>query len=209
LEELLNGRLKAVRELLNLTQRDISRQIDVGLRSWQDYESGKNVPGSAVLQNLCRLGVNGHWLLAGVGQPLIKSSDEKNCLPIKLVEQDDRTGKIKDKNGALIYVPHWPGVTQESIAYEIKDDSMINVGIGNGTIVIVNLEDNIQSGSIALVDLWGAYTVKYYFKSKTGEVMLRPANKAHVETRFNIQESEDINAIGRVVATIKYERNNY
>lgn len=203
MEETLKQRLKAVRELLGFTQRDIARAIDVGLRSWQDYESGNNVPGSGVLHGLCELGVNGHWLLTGIGAPIFSGVDDSSCTTIEFVNEDPKFGRVNEKDPPTVSVPFWPGVSDKCIAFKVQDDSMLNDGIVTNSIVIVSKDSDIESGSLALVDLWGAYTVKRFFKSSKGEVMLKPSNPAHVETRFNMEESIDIHAIGTVVAVIK------
>jgi len=63
----LAGRLKYVREDLNKSQKEIAAQIGISFRSWQDYELGKNVPGSAVITELIKLGYNSNWILSGEG----------------------------------------------------------------------------------------------------------------------------------------------
>jgi transcriptional regulator with XRE-family HTH domain len=63
----LADRLKCVREDLNKSQKEIAAQIGISFRSWQDYELGKNVPGSAVITELVKLGYNSNWILTGEG----------------------------------------------------------------------------------------------------------------------------------------------
>lgn len=65
---MLTERLKDLRLQLKLSQKEMAERLGVGFRSWQDYESGRRVPGSAVIEALCAMGVNANWLLAGSGK---------------------------------------------------------------------------------------------------------------------------------------------
>lgn len=63
-----HSRLHQVREALNLSQRDLAGKLGVTGTAWQNYESGKNVPGGSVLKALFDLGVNMNWLFSGDGE---------------------------------------------------------------------------------------------------------------------------------------------
>jgi transcriptional regulator with XRE-family HTH domain len=60
-------RLRSVRLRLRLTQREMAAAANVKYRSWQDYESGKSIPGGKVLAALAIVGINTNWLLTGAG----------------------------------------------------------------------------------------------------------------------------------------------
>ncbi len=61
------ARLKAVRETLGCTQKEMAKAVGIKYRSWQDYESGKSVPGGNALIAVARLGININWILTGRG----------------------------------------------------------------------------------------------------------------------------------------------
>lgn len=63
----LADRLKAVREKLKYSQREMSVSVGASLTSWQGYEAGKNIPGGNVLAALARMGFNVNWVLTGEG----------------------------------------------------------------------------------------------------------------------------------------------
>ncbi|MDP1991952.1 MAG: helix-turn-helix transcriptional regulator [Syntrophales bacterium] len=69
----LADRLKKVREDLKKSQKEISKMIDISYPAWQGYELGKNEPGSAVIEELVKLGYNANWILTGKG-PMTTSS---------------------------------------------------------------------------------------------------------------------------------------
>lgn len=64
---MLPERIKTVRQTLKHSQRVMANTLGISLKSWQDYEAGKSIPGGKVFQNICRLGFSGTWLLLGEG----------------------------------------------------------------------------------------------------------------------------------------------
>ncbi|MEA5115792.1 MAG: helix-turn-helix transcriptional regulator [Geobacteraceae bacterium] len=72
----MNERLKAVRLNRGLSQKEISETLEIGLRSWQQYEQGTSIPGGKVLEALLdKLNVNINWLLSGTGKMYFKEAD--------------------------------------------------------------------------------------------------------------------------------------
>jgi len=58
----------------------------------------------------------------------------------------------------------------------VKGDSMIDAGICDGDMVIVERTDKYRDGSIVIAEIDGQWTIKYFRKEK-GKVFLEPANK--------------------------------
>lgn len=65
MKEPLAQRLKTVREEFGYTQQQMASAVGAKHRSWQDYESGRSIPGGRVLGGLAELGVDVYWLLTG------------------------------------------------------------------------------------------------------------------------------------------------
>jgi repressor LexA len=59
---------------------------------------------------------------------------------------------------------------------EVKGDSMIEEGIHEGDLVIVERRSDAKDGDIVIADVDGGWTMKY-FKKKGNSVYLQPANK--------------------------------
>lgn len=66
-DEEIARRLKDTRLALGKSQEAMAVAVGGKLRSWQDYEKGRSIPGGAVLAQLGRLGVNMNWVLTGEG----------------------------------------------------------------------------------------------------------------------------------------------
>lgn len=65
MKDRLAQRLKAVRERLGFTQQQMASAVGTKHRSWQDYETGRSIPGGRVLAGLAELDVDINWLLTG------------------------------------------------------------------------------------------------------------------------------------------------
>ncbi|MFA5889150.1 MAG: transcriptional repressor LexA [Candidatus Paceibacterota bacterium] len=59
---------------------------------------------------------------------------------------------------------------------EVKGDSMIDEGIKEGDLVLVERKGDPKDGDIVIAEVDGGWTMKY-FKKKGGLVYLKPANK--------------------------------
>jgi len=60
----LNGRLRAARAYLGLTQRDVAKHLHLDRSTYSYYETGKSHPSLRVLRELCEyLGVSPEFLL--------------------------------------------------------------------------------------------------------------------------------------------------
>ena len=59
---------------------------------------------------------------------------------------------------------------------EVKGDSMIDEGIKEGDLVLVERRGNPKDGDIVIAEVDGGWTMKY-FKRKGSLVYLKPANK--------------------------------
>jgi transcriptional regulator with XRE-family HTH domain len=72
----MNEQLKLLRQNLKMSQRKIAEVLEIGLRSWQQYENGTNTPGGSVLEALHKkLGVNLNWLISNQGEMLYRREE--------------------------------------------------------------------------------------------------------------------------------------
>ena len=62
---------------------------------------------------------------------------------------------------------------------EVKGDSMIDEGIKEGDLVIVERNGNPKDGDIVIAEVDGGWTMKYY-KKKGNLIYLQPANKNYL-----------------------------
>lgn len=77
---------------------------------------------------------------------------------------------------------------------EVKGDSMIEAGIQEGDLVIVERKNEPKDGDIVIAEVDGGWTMKY-FRKRAGQIYLEPANKAYK----NIYPTQDL----KVAAIVK------
>ena len=136
----------------------------------------------------------------------------------EILEKDEK-GKILPKK--LFHIPHvgiiragYPAPVEGSLGdsidfYEylldipgdifsltVRGDSMIDEGINDGDIVIVEKDARPRVGDIVAANVDGEWTVKY-FSQKNGQISLKPANTAYPE----ICPRESL-IIGGIVASV-------
>ena len=86
---------------------------------------------------------------------------------------------------------------EEVFMLKVRGDSMINAGIFDGDMVIVNKEPAAKNGDIVVALLGDEATVKRFYK-ETSQVRLQPENKKYEPIR-----SSDVQILGKVVGLIR------
>ena len=110
---------------------------------------------------------------------------------------DDYTHESIDFNRDLIRHP-------EATFYgRVDGDSMIEAGICNGDIAVIDRSIDAQNGDIVVAFVDGEFTIKYLDLShkEQGYIELRPANKLFPTIR--IDDTDNFEVWGVVVWTIK------
>ncbi|MDD3012694.1 MAG: transcriptional repressor LexA [Candidatus Gastranaerophilales bacterium] len=80
----------------------------------------------------------------------------------------------------------------------VSGDSMIDAGIHENDIVIVQKGREVQNGDIVIAFVDGEFTVKYYKKHK-GEILLEPANKNYPV----IKAKQELQIFGIVTGVVR------
>jgi len=92
---------------------------------------------------------------AGFPSPAEEDSSETMSLDEYLIEKKEATYMLK-----------------------VKGDSMIDAGIHQGDLVLVERGASYKSGDIVIAEIDGEWTIKY-FRKQGGKVFLEPANKKY------------------------------
>ena len=89
----MNERLKRLRKTLDLTQQDFADRIGSKRNTVAKYETGTNVPSTAVISSICRVfNVNEEWLRNGVGDmflPVNRNVEIAKLTKMLLNEESD------------------------------------------------------------------------------------------------------------------------
>jgi transcriptional regulator with XRE-family HTH domain len=122
----ISGRLKVVRQHLNMTVSEFAQAIGVESQTVRDYENGKSIPGADKVGKLIGLGVDSNWLLAGPSydQAFLKAqlTPAINLKNDHLIHQDQTS--IFCKKHLLIDQYKMPHLTTDS-SFDLPDDHVV------------------------------------------------------------------------------------
>nr|WP_145549814.1 translesion error-prone DNA polymerase V autoproteolytic subunit [Variovorax boronicumulans] len=107
---------------------------------------------------------------------------------------DDYTVKRHDLNELLITHP------LATFFWRVSGDSMIDAGIHDGAILVVNRALTPEHGNIVVAQVDADFTVKYLHR-RADRVKLVPANPTYPEIR--LREGQTLTIVGVVTASIK------
>lgn len=179
----------------------------VGLRSWQSiqqWENGATAPQRKRLEQVAlALGVTTEFLIHGKADNGDSNASEE-YVPVRLVDAKASAGKGKlifsvDGNKELMFRQDWltkngakPG---DVLAFPVEGDSMIDVHIPDGSIILVNTKITEPSPNrIYVLSIDGELMVKELIK-KEGCWFARSRN----EERLNDLRDISIGLDGRII----------
>jgi len=92
----------------------------------------------------------------------------------------------------------------ELFMLSVRGDSMIEAGVLDGDLVVVRAQPRVEQGEMcaALVD--GEATVKFFRRTRDGEVFLDPANPAYQP--IPVRPDQDARVLGKVVTVMRSVR---
>ena len=93
-----------------------------------------------------------------------------------LVEAGIPTSVDQDNSESISINEYLIGNKQSTYLLEVKGDSMIDEGIKEGDLVLVERRGDPKDGDIVIAEVDGGWTMKY-FKKKGNLTYLKPANK--------------------------------
>ena len=100
----------------------------------------------------------------------------------------DEIERITDLNSMLLKNP------EACFLLRVEGDSMINAGIQEGDILVVDRSQTPASGKIVVAMIDGQATVKRFLKDKIG-IMLMPENDNYQPIRLKIGQALDISGV--------------
>lgn len=107
---------------------------------------------------------------------------------------DDHTVRRHDLNELLITHP------LATFFWRVSGDSMIEAGIHDGSILVVNRALTADHGNVVVAQVDAEFTVKYLHR-RADRVKLVPANPTYPEIR--LREGQTLTIVGVVTAAIK------
>ena len=195
-------RLKEARKQARLTQKEVALAIRVNQNTYSYWENEKTKVDNVTLKKLSELfNVSVDYLLGSDSIPNLSNFSplppENKKIPI--------IGSVKcGPNGlAYQYLEGYVLVGEEFkgdiVAFRCTGDSMKDIGITNGDLAIVRLQEDVECGELAVVTINGDEgTLKRIRKFDNG-IILEAANQEYPPRVFTGRELELIHIVGKVL----------
>ena len=180
----IGQQIKEVRKDVKMSQGEFAKRINVSKRTIWNYEHNDRYPESPFLQKLSKeFNVNLHWLLTGKGEkygmpvPGAIPVDTKNLISVPLL------GNVPagEKTWVPAEIEKWYELPREMLRgkkvylLRVKGDSMVDVDMEEGSLIIVDMERHPENGDIVVALIDDEATVKkIYFQKKS--IVLQSAN---------------------------------
>jgi len=108
---------------------------------------------------------------------------------------------IENMEGSLVVDPAFLKRAQDAFALRVKGDSMINIGINDGDLVIVSPNEQARNGDIVVAMLNDEATVKR-FELINKKIKLIAENNAY--SPIEIKREDDFKLIGKVKGVVRW-----
>lgn len=108
---------------------------------------------------------------------------------------------IENMEGSLVVDPAFLKRAEDAFALRVKGDSMINIGINDGDLVIVSPNEQTRNGDIVVAILNDEATVKR-FEVVNKKIKLIAENSAY--SPIEIKSEDDFNLIGKVKGVVRW-----
>ncbi len=83
----------------------------------------------------------------------------------------------------------------------VRGESMIEAGILDGDLVVVREQPSVEQGEMCAALIDGEATVKFFRRTRAGELFLDPANPAFEP--IPLTHDQDVSVMGKVVAVLR------
>ena len=86
----------------------------------------------------------------------------------------------------------------------VRGESMLEAGVLDGDLVVVRAQPTVEQGEMCAALIDGEATVKFYRRTRAGEVFLDPANEAYQP--IPVDAEQDATIMGKVVTVMRSVR---
>ena len=200
-------RLKEARKNAKLTQKEIASIIGVNQNTYSYWENGKTKVDNVTLKKLAEvLNVSVDFLLGDEAPKydtrlFTQLPPENRKIPI--------IGSVRcGPNGlAFQYLEGYVLVGDEYhgdiVSFRCRGDSMKDLGITDGDIAIVRLQEEIETGELAVVVINGDEGTLKRVRKFEGGIILEAANQEYEPRVFTGDELSTVRVVGKVLEVRK------
>ncbi len=142
-----------------------------------------------------------------IDQGYLEKDDKGKLIPRKLFAPLPNSGIVKagfptvadeDINDLVSFDEYLVHRPESTFVLNVSGDSMIEAGIHEGDIVLIDRMQQVKDGDIVVANVDGEWTLKYYRK-QSGRIALIPANKKYQP----IYPQQSLEIAGVVISVIR------
>ena len=190
-------RIRELRKGRGLTQRELARRAGVSPQYLCDVEAGRVNPSLAVLEKIAfGLGVPTAALFSG------RDARDLETVEVPVLGSVPAGGPIVTEEVVLGHIPLPRRLAREDVfALEVSGDSMRDMGIEKGDIVLVRQQPVAEAGQTVIARVEGEVTCKRFYP-RGDRVRLEPANDAFRPLEFRADEVEIVGVVTHVIKKV-------
>lgn len=203
---MLGDRIKELRLINDMTQKDLADFLGVTPKAVSFYELNQREPSTDIILKMAqKFNVSTDYLYgrSDIAQlpGYIGTVSENKKIPI--------IGSVKCGTNGLAfeyldgYVSIDNSFSGNVVAFRCKGDSMKGVGINDGDIAIVRQQDDVESGELAVVVVNGDEGTLKRVRKFDGGIILEAANPDYPPRVFTGEDLNIIKIMGKVLETRK------
>ena len=203
MQDSIGERIKRSRIAKGLTQDEVARFMNVTRGAVANWEHNRSLPPAKNFPRLAQcLGVSASYLQMESDYPLaneIPMPEDMQRIPIIATVKCGVNGLAFEEDGGTVNVEKKHG--EDLRAFRCKGDSMIGAGIHDGDVAIVRIQDQVESGELAVVVINSDEGTLKRVHFQNDAIILESANPSYPARVFTGVDRAIVHIVGKVIET--------
>lgn len=203
MQDSIGERIKRSRIAKGLTQDEVARFMNVTRGAVANWEHNRSLPPAKNFPRLAQcLGVSASYLQMESEYPLaneIPMPEDIQKIPIIATVKCGVNGLAFEEDGGTVNVEKKHG--EDLRAFRCKGDSMIGAGIYDGDVAIVRIQDQVESGELAVVVINSDEGTLKRVHFQNDAIILESANPSYPARVFTGVDRAIVHIVGKVIET--------
>lgn len=200
--KLMAKRLRELRKKKGVSQFEVAKYLGIERPTYTAYESGASRPVRYIDKLSEYFNVSIDYIYGISDFPLsneIALPEDIKKIPIIATVKCGPDGLAFEEDNGYVNVDVRHG--EDLRAFRCKGDSMINEGIHDGDIAIVRIQNEVESGQMAIVVINGDEGTLKKVRYQSDAIILESANPAYPARVFTGVDRAVVHIVGRVIET--------
>lgn len=200
--KIMAKRLRELRKNKGVSQLEVAKFLGIERATYTAYESGTSRPVRYVKKLSEYFNVSIDYIYGVSDFPYsneIQLPEDVKKIPIIATVKCGTDGLAFEEDGGYVNVDIRHG--EDLRAFRCKGDSMINEGIRDGDVAIVRIQNEVNSGELAIVVINGDEGTLKRVRYQGDAIILEAANPAYPARVFTGVDKAVVHIVGKVIET--------